>query len=332
MATLLQVNGLKTYFYTPEGVVKAVDGITYDIEEGETLGLVGESGCGKSVSALSLMRLIADPPGKTIEGEVIFDGEDILKIDMDDMRRIRGGRMTMVFQEPMTSLNPVLTVERQLTETLELHKGLSGQEAKLEAVNLLERVGIPDPDKRIKQYPHQFSGGMRQRVMIAMALSCDPRLIIADEPTTALDVTIQAQILELMKSLTTEFGVALIVITHNLGVVARYADRVNIMYAGKIIERGSAAEIYSNARHPYTIGLLRSVPRLDLPRRTKLEPIEGQPPDLINLPEGCSFRQRCQFAVDKCATDSPELAAIAEGHSAACWRADELPSLLASSA
>ena len=326
MATLLQVNGLKTYFYTLGGVVKAVDGISYDLEEGETLGLVGESGCGKSVSALSIMRLIPDPPGKTIEGEVFFDGEDMLKIDMDDMRRIRGGRMTMVFQEPMTSLNPVLTVERQLTETLQLHKGMGAEESKREGVELLARVGIPDPGQRIKQYPHQFSGGMRQRVMIAMALSCAPRLIIADEPTTALDVTIQAQILELMKTLTTEFGVALIVITHNLGVVARYADRVNIMYAGKIIERGTAAEIYASPRHPYTIGLLRSVPRLDLPRRAKLAPIEGQPPDLINLPQGCSFRARCQFAVDKCATEIPPLMMVNEGHHSACWRADEIGS------
>ena len=330
MATLLQVNDLKTYFFTLDGVLKAVDGITYDISEGETLGLVGESGCGKSVSALSLMRLIPDPPGKTIAGEVIFEGEDILKIDMSDMRRIRGGRMTMVFQEPMTSLNPVLTVERQLTETLQLHKGMSGQDSKREAVNLLERVGIPDPDKRIKQYTHQFSGGMRQRVMIAMALSCDPRLIIADEPTTALDVTIQAQILELMKSLTEDFGVALIVITHNLGVVARYADRVNIMYAGKIIERGTAKEIYANPRHPYTVGLLNSVPRLDLPRLAKLEPIEGQPPDLINLPDGCAFRERCRYAIDKCATDIPPLMAVAiEGHTSACWRAEELSDLVA---
>ena len=324
MATLLQVNGLKTHFYTFEGTVKAVDGITYDLEEGETLGLVGESGCGKSVSALSLMRLIPDPPGKTIEGEVIFNGEDILKIDMDDMRRIRGKSMSMVFQEPMTSLNPVLTIEKQLTETLQLHMGMANQESKVAAAGLLEGVGIPDPESRVKQYPHQFSGGMRQRVMIAMALSCNPKLIIADEPTTALDVTIQAQILELMKSLTTEFGVALIVITHNLGVVARYADRVNIMYAGKIIERGTAREIYSNPRHPYTIGLLNSVPRLDLPRREKLEPIEGQPPDLINLPDGCAFRTRCRFAIDKCATDTPPLTTLTEGHLTACWRSEEL--------
>ena len=329
MATLLQVRDLQTHFFTMDGVVKAVDGITYDVEEGETLGLVGESGCGKSVSALSLMRLIADPPGKIVGGEVLLDGEDILKVNMDEMRRIRGAKVSMVFQEPMTSLNPVLTVERQLTETLQLHKGMGKAESRREAVGLLSRVGIPDPESRVKQYPHQFSGGMRQRVMIAMALSCNPKLIIADEPTTALDVTIQAQILELMKALTTEFGVALIVITHNLGVVARYADRVNIMYAGKIIERGSALEIYSNPRHPYTVGLLRSVPKLDLPRRAKLDPIQGQPPDLINLPAGCSFRSRCRWAVDKCATDTPVLAEAGENHLAACWRSDDLgPSVI----
>ena len=326
MATLLEVKNLKTYFYTMEGVVKAVDGVSYDLEEGETLGLVGESGCGKSVSALSVMRLIPDPPGKIVDGEIFLDGEDILKVGMDDMREIRGAKIAMVFQEPMTSLNPVLTIERQLTETLQLHMGMSKRESHGESVNLLARVGIPDPETRVKQYPHQFSGGMRQRVMIAMALSCNPRLIIADEPTTALDVTIQAQILDLMKALTTEFGVALVIITHNLGVVARYADRVNIMYAGKIIERGSAREIYSNPRHPYTVGLLRSVPRLDLPRRAKLDPIEGQPPDLISLPGGCSFRDRCRWAIDKCATDSPELMEAGEDHLSACWRSDELGS------
>ncbi|MDA0734432.1 MAG: ABC transporter ATP-binding protein [Chloroflexi bacterium] len=329
MATLLEVKDLKTSFYTFEGVVKAVDGITYEVDEGETLGLVGESGCGKSVSALSLMRLIPDPPGKITDGEILFEGEDILKIDMDDMRRIRGAKMSMVFQEPMTSLNPVLTVEKQLSETLQLHKGMSKDEARRESANLLDRVGIPDPERRVKQYPHQFSGGMRQRVMIAMALSCNPKLIIADEPTTALDVTIQAQILELMKGLTTEFGVALIIITHNLGVVARYADRMNIMYAGKIIERGGAKEIYSNPRHPYTVGLLKSVPRLDLPRRAKLDPIEGQPPDLVNLPPGCAFRARCRWAVDKCATETPPLMQVGEGHLTACWQADKLgPSTL----
>ena len=324
MATLLEVKNLKTHFFTMEGVVKAVDGVSYELNEGETLGLVGESGCGKSVSALSVMRLIPDPPGKIIDGEILLDGEDILKINMEGMREVRGAKIAMVFQEPMTSLNPVLTVERQITETLQLHMGMSKLESQRESVNLLTRVGIPDPELRIKQYPHQFSGGMRQRVMIAMALSCNPRLIIADEPTTALDVTIQAQILDLMKSLTTELGVALIVITHNLGVVARYADRVNIMYAGKVIERGEAREIYSNPRHPYTVGLLRSVPRLDLPRRAKLDPIEGQPPDLINLPPGCAFRERCRWAIDKCATDTPELVETSDGHLSACFRADEL--------
>jgi oligopeptide/dipeptide ABC transporter ATP-binding protein len=324
LATLLEVKDLKTHFFTMDGVVKAVDGVSYDLEEGETLGLVGESGCGKSVSALSVMRLIPNPPGEIISGEILLDGEDILKVDMEDMRNIRGAKISMVFQEPMTSLNPVLTVERQLTETLQLHMGMSKEESQREGVNLLSRVGIPDPESRIKQYPHQFSGGMRQRVMIAMALSCNPRLIIADEPTTALDVTIQAQILDLMKSLTTEFGVAFIVITHNLGVVARYADRVNIMYAGKVIERGNAREIYANPRHPYTVGLLRSVPRLDLPRRAKLDPIEGQPPDLIHLPGGCSFAPRCKWAVDKCKTDIPELTEAGEGHLSACWRAEDL--------
>jgi len=324
LATLLEVKNLKTHFFTMEGVVKAVDGVSYELNEGETLGLVGESGCGKSVSALSVMRLIPDPPGKIVDGEILLDGEDILKINMEGMREVRGAKIAMVFQEPMTSLNPVLTVERQITETLQLHMGMSKLESQRESVNLLTRVGIPDPEIRIKQYPHQFSGGMRQRVMIAMALSCNPRLIIADEPTTALDVTIQAQILDLMKSLTTELGVALIVITHNLGVVARYADRVNIMYAGKVIERGEAHEIYSNPRHPYTVGLLRSVPRLDLPRRAKLDPIEGQPPDLINLPPGCAFRERCRWAIDKCATDTPELVETSDGHLSACFRADEL--------
>ena len=324
MSPLLEVKNLRTHFYTFEGVVKAVDGVSYDLEEGETLGLVGESGCGKSVSAMSLMRLIPDPPGKIVDGEILFEGQDVLQLSMDEMRHIRGAKMSMVFQEPMTSLNPVLNLEKQLGETLQLHKGMTKQEARQESVELLARVGIPDPERRVRQYPHQFSGGMRQRVMIAMALSCNPRVIIADEPTTALDVTIQAQILELMKGLTQEFGVAMIVITHNLGVVARYADRMNIMYAGKIIERGESAEIYSNPRHPYTVGLLKSVPRLDLPRRTRLDPIEGQPPDLIAVPKGCAFRARCKWAVDKCATEEPGLESVAEGHYSACWRSEDL--------
>ena len=324
MGTLLEIRDLKTYFFTYDGVVKAVDGVSYDLQEGETLGLVGESGCGKSVSALSVMRLIPNPPGQIIGGEVVFKGRDLLKLPPHEMRNIRGGDISMVFQEPMTSLNPVLSIERQLTETLELHLGMDRPAAKAEAVRRLDQVGIPDPDSRIKQYPHQFSGGMRQRVMIAMALSCNPKLIIADEPTTALDVTIQAQILELMKNLSTEYGVSLIIITHNLGVVARYADRVNIMYAGKIIERGSAREIYSNPRHPYTLGLLHSVPRLDLPRKEKLDPIEGQPPDLINLPPGCSFRPRCRYAIDRCAEELPSLEEVGEEHLSACFVAKSL--------
>ncbi len=324
MPPLLEVKDLATYFYTMEGVVKAVDGVSYDLQPGETLGLVGESGCGKSVSALSVMGLIPWPPGKIVSGEILFNGEDIRKYDADDMRRIRGKDIAMVFQEPMTSLNPVLTIERQLTETMELHLGLDKQASRKRALELIQLVGIPDAERRITQYPHQFSGGMRQRVMIAMALSCNPKLIFADEPTTALDVTIQAQILELMQSLCKQFGTSLVVITHNLGVVARYADRVNVMYAGKIIERGTSRDIYNRPSHPYTLGLLHSVPRLDEPRRVKLDPIQGQPPDLINLPAGCSFRDRCRFAVERCAVEYPPLKEVASGHMSACWESDKL--------
>jgi len=323
VAKLLEVNGLATYFFTPEGVVKAVDDISYDIEEGEILGLVGESGCGKSVSALSLMRLI-QRPGRNVAGSVTFDGQDIMSLSDSDMRRIRGKDMAMIFQEPMTSLNPVLTVGRQLTEALQLHLGMDKAASNSRAGELLEMVGIPDGGGRLNDFPHQFSGGMRQRVMIAMALSCNPKLLIADEPTTALDVTIQAQILELVQQLGKELGTAVLVITHNLGVVARYADRVNVMYAGRIIERGSAKEIYGNPRHPYTIGLLNSVPRLDEPRKEQLDPIEGLPPDLIGLPAGCAFRPRCKFAIDRCATDNPTLQTVSDGHTAACWVSDQL--------
>ena len=324
MATLLQVNDLRTHFFTYEGVVKAVDGVSYDLQEGEILGLVGESGCGKSVSALSILRLIPNPPGRIVGGEIMFEGQNILDLSSSDLQKLRGGSISMVFQEPMTSLNPVLTIERQLTEALELHLRMNKAEARREAIRRLDEVGIPDPERRVKQYPHQFSGGMRQRVMIAMAMSCNPKLIIADEPTTALDVTIQAQVLELLKGLSSEHGVALIIITHNLGVVARYTDRVNIMYAGKIIERGSAQDIYRDPKHPYTLGLLHSVPRLDQPRREKLDPIEGQPPDLVNLPEGCSFRARCKYSVEKCAHDTPPLETVGDGHVSACWEAESL--------
>ena len=319
MPTLMKVSGLATQFFTEDGIVKAVDGIEYDLEEGETLGLVGESGCGKSVSALSVLRLIPNPPGRIVGGEVMFEGQDLLKLSEEDMRHIRGNRISMVFQEPMTSLNPILTIGRQITEPLELHMGMTTQQAEERAIELLGLVGIPDAAARINDYPHQFSGGMRQRVMIAMALSCSPKLLIADEPTTALDVTIQAQVLELMQRAAKEVGASLIVITHNLGVVARYADRVNVMYAGKIIERGTAEEIYKNPKHPYTVGLLQSVPRLDEPRREKLNPIEGMPPDLVDLPPGCSFRARCTYAVDRCAEEVPPLAPVGEDHLAACW-------------
>ncbi len=316
---LLSIDGLKTHFFSPSGVVKAVDGISYDVREGETLAIVGESGCGKSVGALSIMRLVASPPGRIIAGSVVFEGQDLLAISESSMRSIRGNRIAMIFQEPMTSLNPVLTIGKQITESLELHLKMQGAQAQRRAMELLEMVGIPDAPSRLKQYPHQFSGGMRQRVMIAMAMSCNPKLLIADEPTTALDVTIQAQILELIKDLSSQLGTAVIIITHNLGVVARYADRVNVMYAGKIIERGSAIDIYENPHHPYTQGLLESVPRLDENRRQRLESIIGSPPDLMDLPTGCAFRPRCKVAVERCAEETPPLMPVADGHTAACW-------------
>jgi oligopeptide/dipeptide ABC transporter ATP-binding protein len=327
-ATLLDVRNLRTQFSTRGGVVRAVDDVSWDVKEGETVALVGESGCGKSVSALSIMRLVAQPAGQIVGGEVTFKGRDLLKLDEEAMRKVRGREIAMIFQEPMTSLNPVLSVGRQMTEGLEIHLGQSPEQARKRAGELLAMVGIPDPERRLPQYPHQFSGGMRQRMMIAMALACNPSLVLADEPTTALDVTIQAQILELMKDLSRRLGVAMLMITHNLGVVARYADRVNVMYAGKIIERGTAREIYANPRHPYTLGLLRSVPRLDEPRRSRLAPIDGQPPDLTRLPGGCSFLPRCAFRVERCATDRPALRGVGQNgaadHVAACWEAERV--------
>ena len=321
---LLQVKDLQTHFFTQEGVVKAVDGVVYDVHEGETVALVGESGCGKSVSALSIMRLIPTPPGRIVDGQILFQGRDLLRLPDEEMRQIRGKEIAMIFQEPMTSLNPALTIGRQLTEGLEVHLQMGPREAAERAAELLLLVGIADPKRRLAQYPHQFSGGMRQRVMIAMALSCNPKLVLADEPTTALDVTIQAQILELMRDLSRQFGVAMVIITHNLGVVARYANRVNIMYAGKVIEQGPARTIYTHPRHPYTLGLLRSVPRLDQPKKTKLEPIDGQPPDLAHLPPGCSFRPRCRFAVERCGYEVPPLMPVETEHLSACWMADSL--------
>ena len=317
--SLLRVDDLKTYFYTEEGVVKAVDGVTFDVNHGEILGLVGESGCGKTVTALSILRLIPIPPGKIVSGSVQFEGEELTSMSESNIRHIRGNAIAMIFQEPMTSLNPVLTIGRQLTETLELHLKMNRTAATQRAVELLETVGISEARSRIKDYPHQFSGGMRQRVMIAMALSCNPKLLLADEPTTALDVTIQAQILELLTRLTSELGSSVIIITDNLGVVARYADRVNVMYAGKIVESATARELYGEPRHPYTLGLLKSVPRLDQIRKEKLEPIEGMPPDMVRLPPGCSFRARCRFAVDRCAEEVPPLLSVGGSHHSACW-------------
>ncbi len=325
MATLLEVKGLKTTFATAAGLVRAVDGVSWDVQEGETVALVGESGCGKSVSALSIMRLIEGPAGRIDSGEIIYKGRDLLKLSEEEMRNVRGGEIGMVFQEPMTALNPVLTIGRQLTEGLEIHEGMDSGAARARAVELLGLVGIPDGERRLSQYPHQFSGGMRQRMMIAMALACNPSLILADEPTTALDVTIQAQILELMRDLSRRLGVALLLITHNLGVVARYADRVNVMYAGRIIEQASAAELYANPRHPYTLGLLRSVPRLDEPRRERLQPIEGQPPDLTRLPPGCAFAPRCAYRQARCEAEAPVLEPSgAAGHVSACWESERL--------
>ena len=324
MTALLQIQDLKTQFSTSSGTVKAVDGVTYDVEEGETVAVVGESGCGKSVTALSIMRLVAEPAGKIVGGQILFQGRNLIDVDIEEMRRIRGKDIAMVFQEPMTSLNPVLTIGIQLMETLQQHLDVDETAAKARAVELLGLVGISDAERRLAQYPHNLSGGMRQRVMIAMALSCEPKLIIADEPTTALDVTIQAQILELMKDLTRRLGVALIIITHNLGVVARYANRVNVMYAGKIIERGNAREIYHNPKHPYTLGLLRSVPRLDQPRGERLVPITGHPPDLTRLDGGCAFRPRCTFATERCGKEKPPLEDLGDGHLSACWEKEHV--------
>jgi oligopeptide/dipeptide ABC transporter ATP-binding protein len=316
---LLKVRNLSTYFFTEDGVVRAVDGVSLDIHRGEIVGLVGESGCGKTVTALSIMRLIPSPPGRIVSGEIWFEGVDLLKLDDDGIRSIRGHKIAMVFQEPMTSLNPVLTIGRQLTEPLEVHLKMEPRQARARAIELLEMVGIPEPHKRIDSYPHQFSGGMRQRVMIAMALACSPRLLLADEPTTALDVTIQAQILELMTHLTRELGTAVLIITHNLGVVARYAQRVYVMYAGKVVETAPAMELYHRPHHPYTLGLLRSVPRLDQGRKARLEPIEGFPPDMVHIPPGCAFHPRCPFRTERCQVEGPPLVAVGPEHMVACW-------------
>jgi peptide/nickel transport system ATP-binding protein/oligopeptide transport system ATP-binding protein len=323
MENLLQVRDLATHFYTQDGIVKAVDGVSYEVARGETVALVGESGCGKSVSAHSILRLIPDPPGRIVQGEILFNGINLLELPKKDLRKIRGTKISMIFQEPLTSLNPVLTIGRQLTEALEHHQKMTFRQASEEAIKLLNQVGISQPERRLKDYPHQFSGGMRQRVMIAMAISCRPELIIADEPTTAIDVTVQAQLLELIRGLTRKLGTSLILITHNLGIVARYAERVYVMYAGRIVECGRAEDMFHRPNHPYTIGLLTSLPRLDEPRKTRLVPVAGHPPDLLSPPEGCSFWPRCHYQRDLCREGRPDLIQTTPGHFVACHYAKD---------
>ncbi|MFO7890613.1 MAG: ABC transporter ATP-binding protein [bacterium] len=319
---ILQVKNLKTYFFTENGTVKAVDGVDFEIYQGETLGLVGESGCGKTVTAFSIVKLL-DYPGKTVGGQVFFKGEDLLKKNEKQMRKIRGKEISIIFQEPMTSLNPVFTIGFQITEALKVHYKINKKKAREKAIQLLEKVGIPIPEQRIDEYPHQLSGGMRQRAMIAMALACDPSLLIADEPTTSLDVTIQAQILELMKSLLKQFNSSLIMITHDLGVIAEIADRIAVMYAGKVVEYTDTRSIFYSPLHPYTFGLLTSIPRLDM-EIEKLESIPGAVPDPLHFPEGCKFHPRCIFATEKCRKEEPSLMEIKDKHLVRCWHSDKV--------
>lgn len=315
---LLKVDKLSTHFFTSEGVLPAVDNVSFSVEKGKILGIVGESGCGKSVTGLSIMRLVP-PPGKIVSGEIIFDGRNLLTLTNEEIRKLRGDRITMVFQDPMTSLNPVFTIGNQIAEILRTHKGFKRSGAMEEAGALLHRVGIPDPDRRIREYPHQLSGGMRQRVMIAMAVACNPSLIIADEPTTALDVTIQAQILRLLKSLVGSLNTALILISHDLGVIAETADEVAVMYAGKIVEHTVTQELFANPLHPYTIGLLDSIPRFDDQRGQKLRAIQGFVPRLSELPDGCKFSPRCKYIIERCRMEDPDLVDAGSGHLVRCW-------------
>ena len=317
---ILEIDNLQTHFFTSAGVVRAVDGVSYAVRSGETLGVVGESGCGKSVTSLSVLRLIASPPGRIVDGRIRFLGQDLLRLPERKMRAIRGNEISMIFQEPMTSLNPVLSIGRQISETLTLHRGMSQRAAQQRAVEMLRLVGIPEPAQRLQQYPHELSGGMRQRVMIAMALACDPRLLIADEPTTALDVTLQAQILDLMRELKAASNAAIILITHDLGVVAEVCDEVAVMYAGEIVERAPVDELFSNPQHPYTVGLLGSIPRLDH-RVAHLATIEGMVPNMTNPPAACRFAARCPFVADICTKQSPPLAMVNPGHTSRCLRA-----------
>ncbi|MDD2920738.1 MAG: ABC transporter ATP-binding protein [Anaerolineales bacterium] len=316
---LLDVKGLETQFKTPEGYVHAVNGVSFNLKEGETLGVVGESGCGKSVTMLSVLRLIASPPGKIVAGEAFFSGTDLLKMSTEEIRHVRGAQMAMIFQDPMTSLNPVLTIGRQLEEPLMLHLGMTKQQAQTRAAELLSMVGIPNAKDRLSDYPHQYSGGMRQRVMIAMALSCNPQILIADEPTTALDVTIQAQIMDLVKRLRNELGMAIIWITHDLGVVAGLAQRVLVMYGGFIIEESTVIDLFANPSHPYTIGLIGSLPRVDGKQQGRLFSIEGQPPVLYQKPQSCPFAPRCKWVMDRCWKENPSLDPISDEHRVACW-------------
>lgn len=323
MTKLLEVKDLKTYFYTDDGVVKAVDGVNFSVEAGKTIGIVGESGCGKSITAMSILRLIPDPPGRIVNGEVIFEGEDLTKVSDERIREIRGNNISMIFQEPMTSLNPVFTVGYQIGEVLMLHQKLSEEEARERAIEMISLVGIPNPERIVDEYPHQLSGGMRQRIMIAMALACQPKLLIADEPTTALDVTIQAQILELMNGLKNRLNTSIMLITHDLGVIAEMADHVIVMYSGKVVEDAPVLELFNNPKHPYTIGLMRSIPSL-VQEGERLETIPGMVPNPLYLPKGCYFHPRCKFAIEECKHVQPELREIGLGHKAACIRAEEV--------
>ena len=319
---LLDIRGLRTQFFTDDGLARAVDGVSYSLEKGETVGVVGESGCGKSVTALSVLRLIPDPPGKIVEGEIIFEGTNLLELSSADMRRIRGNDISMIFQEPMTSLNPVFTIGNQITEAVRLHQGLNKRDALDKAVEALKLVGIPVPERRVHEYPHQLSGGMRQRAMIAMALSCNPKVLIADEPTTALDVTIEAQILDLMRTLQDELGTAIIMITHDLGVIAEMARKVVVMYAGKVVEQAPVERIFASPNHPYTQGLLQSLPRVDKDAsgaKQRLQEIPGIVPSLLNLPAGCKFASRCPSVMPQCKEQEPPLEQVAGDHYSACW-------------
>ena len=319
MPTILEVKNLQTRFKTYDGLVYAVNGISYELNEGETLGVVGESGCGKSVSVLSIMGLIPQPPGLIAGGQALYHGSDLLKKSKEELRHIRGKEIAMVFQDPMTSLNPVLTIGFQISEALQLHMAMNADQARQRTIELLEMVGMSQADRAFDNYPHQFSGGMRQRAMIAMAIACMPQILIADEPTTALDVTIQAQIVELVKRLRDEIGMAIIWITHDLGIIAGLAQRVIVMYAGFIVEHASVDEVYDNPRHPYTISLLGALPRVDMSREERLTSIPGLPPNLIGLPKGCPFAPRCRFVVDQCRQENPPLTAVGPNHEIACW-------------